>query len=191
MFQWFITGNSNMKRFIPITIIAIAAFLTASCGSTRSFMPTAVSTVKSVSFDELNLVSTDYEILNRIEAQASIVVKIDDESYVISDPDGTFKLEWQKDKAGQWNLEDYEGVLRAGYLANDYGNVEDMLRSPESIVRRIAIYRLINLVKEQGGDGIIEPIISTNVEDHSDRRNNSITFQSTVSGKVIRLKSGK
>lgn len=180
-----------MKRFIPITIIAIAAFLTASCGSTRSFMPTAVSTVKSVSFDELNLVSTDYEILNRIEAQASIVVKIDDESYVISDPDGTFKLEWQKDKAGQWNLEDYEGVLRAGYLANDYGNVEDMLRSPESIVRRIAIYRLINLVKEQGGDGIIEPIISTNVEDHSDRRNNSITFQSTVSGKVIRLKSGK
>ena len=180
-----------MKRILPITIIAISAFLMVSCGVSRPFMPLAVSTVKSVSFEELNLTSKDYEILNRVEAQASIVVKFDEDTYTISDPDGNFKLEWEKDKTGTFHLEDYDGVLRAGYLANDYGNTGDLRSNPEEIVRRLAIYRLINLVREQGGDGIIEPVISTNVEDSSDRKNNTITLQATVSGKIIRLKSGK
>lgn len=163
--------------------------LLASCGSSRSLMPMAVNTVNTVSLDELNLTNKDYEVLNRAEAQASIVVKIDANSYTIEDPEGTFQLNYSK-SGDNITLKEYKGVIRAGYLARDYGSID--LSKPDDIVRRIAIYRLINLCKEQGGDGIVEPVISTNVEETKSGWSSSIvTFQCTVSGRIIKLKNTK
>lgn len=179
-----------MKKLLLIATIFALAFLT-SCSSSRSLIPTAVNTVKSVALDELNLTSNDYEVLDRIEAQASVVVTITANSFVIEDPEGTFQLNYVKQKKGKTlTLASYNGVVRAGYLARDYGTID--LGNPDDVVRRIAIYRLINLCKEQDGDGIIEPIISTNVEESKSGWSTTVvTFRCTVSGRVVKLKTAK
>ncbi len=179
-----------MKRIITLTLSAFTLLLTVSCRSSSPIMPTAVSTVHSVSFDELNLTNKDYDILNRIEAQAVLDFEYDNDEITISDPEGSFKIEYKRNKVNGWEYEDYEGVFRAGFLANDYGTVDTDKPNPESFVRRLAIYRLINLVREQGGDGIIEPVISTSIEENTGKKN-AIRFLTTVSGKVVRLKSSK
>lgn len=179
-----------MKKLLLIATIFAFAFLT-SCGSisSLSLMPTAVNTVKSVALDELNLTSNDYEVLDRIEAQASVVVTITANSFVIEDPEGTFQMNYFK-QGETLTLASYNGVVRAGYLARDYGTID--LDNPDDVVRRIAIYRLINLCKEQDGDGIIEPIISTNVEESKSGRSTTVvTFRCTVSGRVVKLKTAK
>lgn len=155
-------------------------------------MPQAVSMVKAVSFDELNLTTKDYEILDRVEASARIVSTITSTSYTVKDPEGSFELFFVKDQTtGDYNLMNFDGVVRAGWLlSRDKGNIN--LNSPEDIAQRMAYYRIINLVKEQGGDGIIEPVISTNVEQTEAHRNRvTVTYLTTVSGKVVRLKTSK
>jgi len=74
-----------------------------------------------------------------------------------------------------------------GYLSNDYDNeLFDIGPYPHWIVRRLAIYRLINAAKISGGDGVIEPIISTNVE--QGRSSHDIVLKTTVSAKLIKIK---
>lgn len=177
-----------MKKTFYSTIVIFTMLIFASCASHRELIPTATNTVKSVSLDEMNLTSKDYDILNRIEASASIILEVHDDWYVIKEENGLFELKYEfiydkKKLMGRYILEDVQGVIRAGYLARDYGSID--LSSPDDIVRRLAIYRIINICKQQDGDGIIEPIISTNVEEVGGR----IVYQTTVSGKVIRLKS--
>ena len=53
------------------------------------------------------------------------------------------------------------------------------------MVRNLAIYRIINAAKVRGADGIIEPVISTNVE----QRGRDIVLKTTVSAKLIKLKT--
>ena len=74
-----------------------------------------------------------------------------------------------------------------GYLSNDY--YEELFNIPPYphwIVRRLAIYRLINAAKIAGGDGVIEPLISTNVE--QGKSNRDIVYKTTVSAKLIKIK---
>ena len=59
------------------------------------------------------------------------------------------------------------------------------MKDPEYVVRNLAIYRLINASKVRGADGIIEPVISTNVE----QRGNDIVFKTTATAKLIKLKT--
>ena len=178
-----------MKKGFVIVIALLSLILITSCSSSRSLIPKAVNTVKTVSFKELNLTNKDYSILDRVEVSATILVDISPNSYTIHDEANSFRLLYTKNK-DQINLTAYEGVIRAGYLAQDYQTVD--LQSPEDLVRRLAIYRLINLVQEQAGDGIIEPIISTNIEEKKTSWNNStIILNTTVSGKVVVLKTSK
>ncbi|MEE0889255.1 MAG: hypothetical protein U0L22_07965 [Bacteroidales bacterium] len=178
-----------MKKGSVIVIALVSLIIITSCSSSRSLIPKAVNTVKTVSFKELNLTNKDYSILDRVEVSATLLVDISPNSYTIHDEANSFRLLYTKSK-DNITLTNYEGVIRAGYLAQDYQTVD--LESPEDIVRRLAIYRLINLVKEQGGDGIIEPIISTNIEEKKTSWNNStVILNTTVSGKVIVLKTSK
>ncbi len=52
----------------------------------------------------------------------------------------------------------------------------------------MALYRLVNLAREYGADAVIEPTISTNVEQTGTR---SITYKSTVTAKIIKLKTDR
>lgn len=181
-----------MVKRIAFACLTIAAFMfLSSCASTGALMPQATNMVKAVSFEELNLTGKDYVILDRIEASARIEVSISANSCTIKDPDGKFEIVYVKDKTGKLVPQKYNGVLRTGYLLSTVYNGHGY-DSPDEIAHRLAIYRIINLVKEQGGDGIIEPVISTNVEGSKTVLGvTTITYFTTVSGKVVRLNTSK
>lgn len=179
-----------MKKRIILSCIAVSAimFITSCASNRRAVIPQAVNSIKAVSFEELNLTNKDYIVLDRVEASARIEVEFDDNSWTAKDPDGTFELEVTKDPKTNNTTAEIKGVVRAGYLFSQNGYKLDP-EQPGDLVLRMAIYRLINIVKEQGGDGIIEPVISTGVEET--KRGSVVTYITTVSGKPVRLKTTK
>lgn len=78
----------------------------------------------------------------------------------------------------------FKGFFKVGYLHNDHANAS--ISNPEDFARKLAIYRLINISNEMGADGIVEPVVSTNVVQED---KNTVIFKTTVSGKAIRLKT--
>ncbi|MCH5334418.1 MAG: hypothetical protein J1D86_01245 [Alistipes sp.] len=166
--------------------IASAAIVLSSCGTQKTIIPRAINTVKSVSLEELNLERKDYEILNTVSAEATIGYTDKGSTIRIEDETGEFALQYTKDKKGQWTCK-YNGVLRMGYLNNDYMGTTTDIAQPEDVVRRLAIYRLINESQQYGGDGLIEPTISTNAE----QRGDVIMFRTTVTAKIVKLKTDR
>ena len=84
-----------------------------------------------------------------------------------------------------FRIDEVKGIVRIGLLKNDYMREDLYLEAdPYWFSRNMAIYRLINAAKMAGADGIIEPIVSTNVE----QVGRKIIFKTTVSGKLIKLK---
>lgn len=178
-------------RKIKLSIIAtfaIFAIVMSSCKTPLSVIPQAINTVNSVTLSELNLERKDYIVLNTISAEATIYAQFSDAKVKVDDPNDEFSLSWKKDvKSGDWAPDKIKGIVRLGYLDNDYKNeLFNIGPYPHWIVRRLAIYRLINAVKVSGGDGVIEPIISTNVEQGG--RRNSIVYKTTVSAKLVKIK---
>ena len=194
MFRWLITGLFMMKKYIFSGVMFLIFIAITSCSSTNmtSLIPQAVSTVKAVSFEELNLTNKDYVILDRVEASARIEMTITNYFYSVKDPEGSFELDFTRDpNTKEWVLNDFEGVVRAGFLSS--GNLSRIdPNAPDEIAHAMAMYRIINLVKEQGADGIIEPMFSTNIEQTSSHRGRiTLTYLTTVSGKAVRLKTSK
>ena len=177
-----------MKKLSFIAIATLCAIVMSSCRTTLSVIPQAVNTVATSSFADLNMDRKDYIVLNTISADATINAHFTASSVKVEDPSGEFSLSWSWDKkAGVWVPQGIKGIVRLGYLSNDY--TDDLFNIPPYphwIVRRMAIYRLINAAKIAGGDGLIEPIISTNVE--QGRSKNDIIYKTTVSAKIIKLK---
>lgn len=176
------------KSFILITILG--ALVLSSCK--LAIVPTAINTVNSVGLSELNLEREDYKILNTITAESSILYTQFGRKITISDTNGDFILTYKRKYSFRtgyyWEYKSFRGVARYGFLANDYGKVNSYSDiSPEEMARNIAIYRLINACKVAGGDGVIEPIVSTNVG----QQGHSITFKTTVSAKIIKLNTDK
>lgn len=172
-----------MKRIILIAVIAV---LSGSCASNKMLLPTAVNTIGTATFEDLRLQRSDYKVLKNVTAEASISYESNrsGDNVTIKGIDEDFVLHYEYDKKKGWQ-HSYSGVAKLGYLSNDYYSA-DGVQSPEDIVRRLAIYRAINAAKQMGGDGFIEPVISTNVEQVSNR---TVIFKSTVSGKVIKIKT--
>lgn len=179
-----------MKKGILLSCMAAATmmFITSCASTSRTVIPQAVNSIKAVSFEELNLTNKDYDVLARVEASARIEVEFDNSSWTAKDPDGTFELKVTKDPNTGTSTVTIKGVVRAGYLFSQNGYNLDH-EQPGDLALRMAIYRLINIVKEQGGDGIIEPVVSTGVEET--KRGSVITYITTVSGKPVRLKNTK
>ncbi len=169
-------------------ILAIALTL-SSCHFSRSIVvPQAINTVATASFEELNLKRENYIVMNTVSAEATIYAHYSDNSVEIEDPNGDFSLEWEVDDGVPSQApKSVKGVLRLGYLSNDYDEqIMYIPPYPHWIVRRMAIYKLINAAKVAGADGIIEPVISTNVE--QGRRNRDIVYKTVISGKFIKIK---
>ncbi|MBR1549784.1 MAG: hypothetical protein IJ634_04020 [Bacteroidales bacterium] len=152
-----------------------------------------MSSIKTVSFEELNLTNKDYDILARVEASARIEVTYgNNNSWTAKDPEGMFELKVTKNAKNDSSSVSLTGIVHAGYLGsqNGYYLDRDLDRDqPGDLALHVAVYRLIDIVKRQGGDGIIEPVISTVVE--GNKRGTVVTYITTVSGKPIRLKSAQ
>ena len=174
------------------TIIS-ALFLLVVVSSCRSsfnsvIIPRAVSTVNAVSFRDLNLTNADYTVLNTITQEATVYVTYEDDEFAIRDSENTFSYTYSKQKDGSFELEDQSGVLRAGYLSHEDAADLD-LRNPESIARRMAVYRLVSESQQIGADGLIEPVVSTTFEKIDEGRSEiTVAYKTTVSAKPIKLK---
>lgn len=174
-----------MKKVIFFSIVICAAML-SSCK--LAIIPKAVNTVNAISLSELNLERKDYVVLNTISAEASVTYTQRSRKIIVKENSGECTIEFRRAAFSQnWFYKKFTGIARLGFLSNDYaGNnlaVTDDIK-PEFIARNMAIYRLINACKIMGGDGLIEPIISTNIEQVGAR---SVVYKTTVSAKVIKI----
>ena len=179
------------KKFSYLLVIAVVAIAMSSCRSV--VIPKAVNTVHPVGWEELNLERKDYIILNTTTAEASVNYHKTKKRIKISDPNNEFSAIFKRammrnafgKKSESWYLHDVDGIVRIGFLYNDYDDDDIMIRcDPSWFSRKMATYRLINAAKVAGADGIIEPIISTNIE----QVGRNVVFKTTVSGKLIKLK---
>ncbi len=170
-----------MKKLLFFAILAVGF---ASCASQNVIIPKAINTVNTTGFEELNLERDDYEILNTLTAEAVVNYSENRKGteYTISEAYGEFSLRYAMGKKFAWTCF-HSGILKLGYLSNDYAYNPEDLKSAEMLARRLATYRLINLAKEHGADGIIEPTITTNVE----QVGRTIVYKSVVSAKIVRL----
>ncbi len=144
---------------------------------------------------ELNLTRKDYRILNTVTAEASIVYSEGNNGKIrrIACPEENFSLTYvYNKKRASWDCL-FRGIVKLGYLSNDYVYSDDMLRSPEEVVRRLAFYRIINMAKLEGADGVIEPVVSTNVDNVGANKSSAqgVIFKTSVSAKLIKLKTDK
>lgn len=178
-----------MKKTTSFTFLALllSIFFT-SCTSSYKIIPKAVNTVNSVGLKELNLKhGSDYTIMNTTTAEATVYYSESIGKISIREENNEFEIIYTEDKkTGKWSISTCKGIARFGFLSNDYGStsLSDQI-SPEDIVRKLAIYRLINATKVKGADGVIEPVISTNIE----QRGRDIVFKTTASAKLIKLSS--
>lgn len=181
------------KKLIIASMTMACMFTMTSCFGpkkmTQRIVPTAVNTINSVRLDELNLKhGTDYTIVNTVTADATITYSEQrkGEQVTLKEENGECKLVYRWDNEDyKWKLIDFDGIARFGFLSNDEGRVSLREINPENVARNLAIYRLINASKVRGADGVVEPVISTNVE----QRGKEIVFKTTVSAKLIKLKT--
>lgn len=178
-----------------LILFASMIIMATSCGSTTQLIiPQAVNTVNAVRLDELNLERTDYQILNTVTAEAIVTYNYSNNgTCVINCPDEDFQITLLPLKTGGYTCV-FDGVAKLGYLSNDYQQSNTILSNPEEIARRLAIYKLINQVHLHGADGVIEPIISTNIDNANTKKRASkrnFVFKTTISAKLIKIKSDK
>ena len=176
-----------------IFILLLCSGLLVSCASSyRTIIPRAVNTVNTAPLADLNLARGDYEVLNTVSAEASIIYTTNAKGTKIEMGDGgEFSLVYISMGRSGW-ICDYRGIAQFGYLHADYADAQipgpGTVIRPEDLARRLAIYRLINEVEQYGGDAIIEPTIATNVEQLSKR---SIVYKTRVTAKIIKIKTDR
>ena len=172
-----------MKKLVYIAVTLIGL---TSCGVQSVIIPKATNTVSTASFKDLNLARADYEILNTITAEAVIISEEksnkNGQNLTLTEENNEFELKFYDDRI------EHKGIVRLGYLASDYTYDPDELRSAESLARRLAIYRLINIAQQNGADGIIEPTVSTAFEQVG---NKTIRLKTTAVAKIIKLTPNK
>ena len=178
-----------MKKTILGLFVIMLAMMT-SCSSVR-VVPQAKSTVNAVSLSELRLTNADYSVLNTISADATISVTYhSDNSIEVRDVDNTFSYKLKpmgKKGGGGYMLENTEGVIRVGFLSNSSDNID--LTIPEDVARGVSLYRIIGMSQQMGADGLIEPVISTNIEGTSGNMGRmTVVYKTTVSAKPVKLK---
>jgi predicted RNA-binding protein with PUA-like domain/uncharacterized protein YbjQ (UPF0145 family) len=155
------------------------------------------STINTVTFSQLELERDDYEILRTVTATATLNVTMNMGVMEIREENNEFSLSISS-STKKLN----SGVLKFGYLTNDIGRTSATVASgllgkstqvvtyipqdPEEISRRLAKYRLINEAKALGADGIIEPVISSDIAAIS---KNKVIIKTTASAKVLVLKT--
>lgn len=178
-----------MKKLL--VLLACVGFV--SCGV--RLIPESVNTIDRAPLADLNLQRSDYEILNTITADATVVSRdISKKKRQFSDINGEFSVKWQKKmrgpfsrKAPVWVCKDFEGILRTGALYDLPAETADHA-DPLDMAQRLALYRVINLAQQEGADAIVEPSYTVGIEQTGRRQ---VTYKATVTAKIIKLKTDR
>lgn len=183
-----------MKHLKFLVFIVFCSTMFTACrfhATVSRTIPTAINTVNTVRLNELNLERKDYTILKSITAEAVILYREDGNKTTIEEENGEFMIIAEFDEEAGWVIRRHTGIARYGFLSNDFGEIlgpKEVATNPGYVARNLAIYRAINHCKVQGGDGLIEPVISMSVEERKDHK---IAFKTVVTAKLLKLKTDK
>lgn len=183
-----------MLKKILACIAVSATFVLTSC-----LGPQIVgrNTISTVTWPQLKLDRTEYVVLDRITATATVTYDVtsrrkpkiygeNDEFVIVVKSTGPVIT---------------EGICKLGYLTADVGLTTGVATGlfkrqrgivtyvpadPEAVARQLAVYRIINEGKAIGADALIEPIVSSDVA--SNRKNINI-IKTTVSAKAVSIKA--
>lgn len=176
------------KKILCVSAILAATALVSSCGGPKSLIiPTAVSSANAISAGELNLEKGDYDILNTVTETASVTAKYSATQILLTSGDGDFSYTFAFNKSTGWNLASFHGTATFGYLLQD-ASYDINLPNAEEFARRVAIARLIEVVKDYGADGVLGPIVTTRTSNVS---KNVVEYQATVTAKIVKIHTTK
>lgn len=174
-----------ISRLLPLCIM-LCFGVTAKAQS--SLIPTtAISNMPVITIQDMKLERSDYTILKSISATAGVNSDNKKSKRTITEENNEFKLIYdivKHDGERYLEYEECEGIIRLGYIGStNIYNSESNYIPAEEIVRRLALYRLINLAKEYGADALFEPTITTTAT--SDK--NTLTYKTEASAKLIKI----
>lgn len=176
------------KLFVAL----VCAFSLASCGV--RLIPESVNTINRAQLSDLNLERKDYEVLNTLTADATVVCRdISAKKREISDMNGEFSVKWKKmikgvfRKSPIWICKDFQGILRTGALYDLPANTANHA-DPLDMAQRLALYRLINQAQQEGADAILEPAYTIALEQTGRRQ---VVYKATVTAKIIKIKTDR
>ncbi|MDA3867487.1 MAG: hypothetical protein PF489_12170 [Salinivirgaceae bacterium] len=186
-----------MKKTLKISILLTMAYVFIGCQPQTLIV--GRSTMNPIFFNQLDLKREHYEILKTVTAEAKITVYEYMGGLKIVEENNEFEVMINGSKVNVKN-----GVLKFGYLANDIGHTTQVSKGglakpkqsvqtylptdPETYARRLAKYRLINEAKAMDGDGVIEPVISSDIA-VTDKR--TTVIKTTIAAKIIVLKTDR
>lgn len=176
------------KLFVAL----VCAFGFASCGVQTQLIPESVNTINRAQLSDLNLDREDYEVLNALTADATVVRRdISDTKREISDINGEFTVKWEKIKGVRktpvWVCKDFQGILHTGALCDLPAQTADHA-DPLDMAQRLALYRLINQAQQEGADAILEPSYTVALEQTGRRE---VVYKATVTAKIIKIKANR
>lgn len=176
------------KKLVQSIMMLCFLLCTLSSYAQSSLIPTtAISNMPIVSIKDMNLNRSDYVILKSVSASA--VVNSDNRRTrrSIYEENNEFTLIYDIIKIDGKRYLEYEtceGVIRLGYLGStNIYNSESNYIPAEEIVRRLALYRLINLAKEYGADALFEPTITTTATSVG----KTLMYKTDASAKLIKI----
>lgn len=176
----------DIKKHLHVVGASLMLLILASCGGAKNLIiPHAVSTANSISMGALNLNKGDYDILNTVTETASVSAKYTSNSLTIKSLDGDFAYWFNFNPKIGWYLNKFSGTASFGYLLNEPGNRFDF-PDAEEFARRVAISKLIDVIKDYGADGALEPIVTTRVSNSGDR---TVEYHASASAKIIKIHS--
>ena len=176
------------RRIASIAILLVCfPFFGAKAQEDSSNPPIATNSIKAISLGELNLQTGDYIVLPTITVTSLVSVAWrgkNEFTINVEDEDFMLKYRWDGGKKS-WVLRDWEGVVKMGFLANDTKLF--IPQHPTEVADKLGVYRLIAQAQAKGADGIVEPIISTNMA----KNGNKLFFKTTVTARPVILKTAK
>lgn len=177
------------KHLLSLILCYLLTFTISSlCAQNSTLIPTtAISNMPIITIKDMNLGRNDYVILKSISASAVVNSNNKKSQRSIYEENNEFKLVYdiiKIDGKRYLEYESCEGIIRLGYLGstNIYNSDSDYLPA-EEIVRRLALYRLINLAKEYGADALFEPTITTTATSSG----KTLIYNTEATAKLIKI----
>lgn len=175
------------KVFCIFLFVAMCISFTAHA---QEIMPNiAVSNIPILTVSDFaRSTSSEYTIMQTVSATACVRSDNNKRARVISEKGGEFKVVYRRkvvDNKSWLIYDDSDGIIRLGYLGGIVSSSTSDYFYAEEIVRRLAIYRLINIAKEYGADAVLAPtIITTATPVRKD-----IEYTTEISAKLVKIKT--